>query len=94
VSPSGRQRVPVAVMQDAFHRSGRSARQVALVLGWDRGGWPDARRVLRSIGLASESRKASFYHPSRTTAHRAWVWHSSAVALIDAMGLSPGECGL
>jgi hypothetical protein len=88
----GRGQVPTSALATAFERSGLSASEVAISLGWDRkfngrdGRYPDSDRVMKVLGLRDYNSKAGMRR-------RKYVDESTALKLAEAIGVDPTECG-
>lgn len=82
--------VPVEPLREAFLRSGVSAYELAIRLGWTRAEpsrRPDVTRVKRSLGLMP-------YRSNGRRMVRRKVRYERAVELADAMNVDPYEVGI
>lgn len=82
------ERVPNALLREAFLRSGRTPRDLAKDLDWPNGRSYDASRVKRTLGLAEDISGSNGRHSTRRT-----VNVQLAVRMAEALGLDPWEIG-
>jgi hypothetical protein len=80
--------VDVAPLREAFERSGMTASEVAIRLGWFRAnGDPDGTKVRKKLGIVASYSHGRHYH-QRTMSYE------NGVAFVRALEIAPVDVGV
>ena len=83
--------LPTAPLRERFLDTGTSLSELAERLGWMTRGKPDKAKVGRCLGLLPETSSKRDPEGARLRYRRQRIDHDVAVAIGDALGLSPHE---